>query len=302
MKKCRYVLFAVVGAVLFLVGLDYAYSVLTRIRYTKWEAGIARDAQGVRVDFAPYQVGEGDVGILFVHGFASSPALFTRMARTLADAGYACRVLRLPGFGEPIEQSARIRADDWLDHVGRELEILRRKHDRVFIVGHSMGGTIALLTAQANPEHVQGLILLGPLFDVSRRRSPMVPPRKWFQISERLMLFTEIFETAFPIDAVDPAVNKLEQRDLFLPRTIYAEMFEISDRANGLERLHDIPLLVILATEDKVVNNRATEAFFRDAPHPDSVIHLHTSGHVIPLDRGWEEVTKRVVGFIRDRE
>lgn len=302
MRISRFILIAVLGAGLILTGLDYGYSVLTRIRLAQWEAGIERDAQGVRTDFAPYQLGRGDTGILFVHGFASSPALFGRMARVLGDEGYVCRVLRLPGFGEPIERSARIRADDWLDHVAGELDILRRECDRVFLVGHSMGGTIALLTAQAHPDQVQGLILLAPLFDVSRKRSPMVPPRKWFQISERLMLFTEVFETAFPIDAVNPAVKKLEQRDLFLPRPIYTEMFEISDRANGMARLHDMPLLVILGTEDQVVNNVASEAFFRNYPGADKVIQHHHAGHVIPLDVGWEDVTARMAEFIRERE
>src|SRR5262249_13628170 len=73
-------------------GIDFAYALLMKRRYARWEAGIERDPDGVRRGCREYTVGNGDTAVLFVHGFADAPTVYQRMAPALAEKGFTCRV------------------------------------------------------------------------------------------------------------------------------------------------------------------------------------------------------------------
>src|SRR5206468_12893176 len=78
------------------VGGDLLYSLVVGHLYRRWEAGIERDADGVRLGCREFTLGEGKDAVLLVHGFGDSPAIFRRIAPALAAKGFACHALRLP--------------------------------------------------------------------------------------------------------------------------------------------------------------------------------------------------------------
>lgn len=281
-----------------LVG-DFAYSRVIDARHRKWERTATYNGDGLRAGYAPYTVGQGPVALLFIHGFGSSPAVFDRMAPRLAERGFTCRVLRLPGFGEPLDRYAAVTRAQWRQTVETEARQLRATHRAVWLVGHSMGGTLAWDTAQRHPELCDGLVLLAPLVEVSSRRSLALSPRRLFRVGDALLPFSDVFETCFPMDAHDPAVGELEARDRFIPRSVYQEMFALLDEARAAAPVARVPLLVSVAPQDLVVDSRAAEKFFGRAHAPAlKIIHAERSGHVIPLDYGWEEQAGAAADFI----
>jgi abhydrolase domain-containing protein 6 len=111
--------------------------------------------------------------ILFLHGLGDTAYPWNRLTRGLT----ACRarlLVDLPGIGSPDWPSRRDvgpdRANADADDVLRALEdvILAESPDQpVVLVGHSLGGTIALRLAAKLPERVGALVLItaptGPL-------------------------------------------------------------------------------------------------------------------------------------------
>src|SRR5690606_6032951 len=83
--------------ILWLLG-DLGYSLIVGSRLRGWESGLTRNTEGVRVEGEAYTLGEGPAAILFVHGFAESPANFRPMVEHFANRGFTCRAMRLPGF------------------------------------------------------------------------------------------------------------------------------------------------------------------------------------------------------------
>lgn len=111
-------------------------------------------------------LGQGEPTLLLLHGFGSSLFSWRDVSEPLARVGTVVAFDR-PAFGlterplpgdwngeNPYSIDAQVRlAIGLLDELGVENAIF---------VGHSAGGSIAVLTALRHPERVQGLVLVSP--------------------------------------------------------------------------------------------------------------------------------------------
>lgn len=289
--------------VLAVVLIDWGYSRWVGYRYRQWEATIERDASGVRADFQAISAGEGDHAVLLVHGFASSPKIFYRYIDYFSRHDVHVRAVRLPGFGDVLEVAREVRAEDWINAVVRESRALREKHDSVWIISHSLGGAVSLAALQGEPDLVDGLILLAPLFDVSRVRSPLVEPRSLFRFGQRLRLTTDLLESILPVDARDPALREWENdfRDRFIPLSIYEALFEVAEKARATRLSKDFPVALVLSTSDEIIDPHSAKAWLeRQSLQRQRVIWVKSSGHLLMVDTGWEATLLTVVEFMRE--
>lgn len=99
----------------------------------------------------PFLLGNGPVGCLLLHGFSSSPEEMTYLGAFLADSGHTVLGVRLAGHGTNPEALRRTRWCDWLLSVEEGLALLRARTDRCFVIGQSMGGMVALVSAAVYP-------------------------------------------------------------------------------------------------------------------------------------------------------
>lgn len=109
---------------------------------------------------ASIESGKGKQTLVFIHGLGSyAKAWQPNMAEL--QAKYRCIALDLPGYGKsdkPAEQTY-----DLPYYVAQIADFIRiRKLKQVVLVGHSMGGQIAMLTALTHPDLVRRLVLVAP--------------------------------------------------------------------------------------------------------------------------------------------
>ena len=102
--------------------------------------------------------GSGDTAIFFLHYFGGSSRSWNEVVDAMAST---CRCIApdLRGFGQSSAPAAYHVADSTDD-----MEALRAalNIERFILVGHSMGGKIALEWASRQPEGLQNLLLLAP--------------------------------------------------------------------------------------------------------------------------------------------
>ena len=245
----------------------------------------------------------GSPALLLVHGFADGPSVFAKIAPLLADSGFAVRAMHLPGSGIPPAQMAGTTLSAWRTAIDREIAGLRENEpDRpVWLVGHSLGGALAFDAALRPENRVAGLVLLAPLVDVSRARSPVLAPRRWFQILDRLLLFSDVVESRLPADLHDPDARAAYRTDKFIHRDVYRALFDAMDAIRPRAAEWRGPLFMAIAPADQIVDSAATRFFFAASnAAPARLAEIHAAGHVLPLDYGHDKLAAKIARFIRE--
>jgi alpha-beta hydrolase superfamily lysophospholipase len=189
-----------------------------------------------RADIRPVTLNpSGAPALLLIHGFADGPSVFARMAPALAVSGLAVRGMRLPGSGLPPGEMAGITLESWRTAIDCEIQALRETNPArpVWLLGHSLGGTLAFDAALRPENAIAGLALLAPLVEVSRARSLLLHPRQWFEILDRLLIFTRTIESRLPKDLHDPAARATYVTDKYVHRDIYRALFNTVDAIAG---------------------------------------------------------------------
>jgi len=100
--------------------------------------------------------------MVLLHGFADVAASFDGVAPALADAGLRVLAPDLRGFGESdrVSGGGYYHFPDYVADVDALVRALVPEPEPFFLVGHSMGGTVATLFAGARERRVKKLALL----------------------------------------------------------------------------------------------------------------------------------------------
>lgn len=295
-----YLLAALIAVPAFVVLGDLLYYLVAKYRYGRWEAGIERDAEGVRLGCREFTLGDGEDAILLVHGYGDSPSVFQRMAPGLAAKGFTCHAVRLPQHALTMARYKTTSAAQWCEAVRSAIKDLRGRYKRVYLLAHSLGAAVSVEAVSDAAASVDGMVLLAPLFDVSNRRSPLLPVRMWYRFLDSVLVFTDVIQMTFPPDLWDKSALPLTREDKFIPRVVIREVFRLLARNHERARTFRTPLLMILARHDLVVDNAAAEHFFREcAAQPKRLRYVENAGHMLPIDLGWEALVDEAADFFR---
>ena len=103
--------------------------------------------------------GQGDTALIFLHGFGSSSRSWHEVVSALSDK-YRCIAPDLRGFGDSEATRRGYSVEDGADDMAALIEALGV--EKFVIIGHAMGGKIALEWAARRPQGLQKVILLAP--------------------------------------------------------------------------------------------------------------------------------------------
>lgn len=137
--------------------------------------------------------------VLIAHGAGEHSGRYGHVAARLNAEGYAVFALDHRGHGHSSGPRALItRMDDAVADLHSLARIAAQRHPDLpqFLLGHSLGGTIALRYAVAHGEELRGLILSGPLAALEDAPLPL-----------RLVVpVLSAVAPRLPVLAVDPAL------------------------------------------------------------------------------------------------
>jgi pimeloyl-ACP methyl ester carboxylesterase len=128
---------------------------------------------GLRVEYRGLNAGRADAPIaVFLHEGLGSIAMWRDWPQTLCDAlGLRGLVYSRPGYGRSTPRAADVKwsvdfmhrqADDVLPALLDTLGVDAAERRRMWLIGHSDGGSIALLYAAAFPDALAGVVVLAP--------------------------------------------------------------------------------------------------------------------------------------------
>lgn len=117
-----------------------------------------------------YREGAGKHAVLLLHGIAGSPAHFRDLVSVIPE-DFSVYAILLDGHGGSVTDFSRSSMSKWKRQVQDTLERLFARHEKVVIVGHSMGTLFAVQAAIDHPGRIPALFLLN------------VPTRPWVRFS-----------------------------------------------------------------------------------------------------------------------
>ncbi len=219
----------------------------------------------------------GAVPVVFLHGAGGSAAMWTQLHAVLGS-DRPVYALDLPGHGRSapldgpitIERYAAV-ARAFLDAAGLA---------RAAVVGHSMGGAIALTLALDLPARLAGLVLAG-----AGARLRVLPeiieaiPRDFEGAVERICRLC--YGPAASPEVV--ARGMAEMRNV--PPPVLLGDFVACDRFDVRERLPSIPVPTLVAVGDQDVMTPPRYAAFLADRIPGARLHtVPGAGHMLPVE------------------
>ncbi len=143
---------------------DWDREAFSRERHAKLNAKETATESGEPFLFLPADV-PAPLGIVAVHGFLASPAEMYSLGRRLATHDLPVIGVRLKGHGTSPWDLRERCYEDWLDSVRRGYAIMSGLARRIYVVGFSSGGALALMLAAERPERLAGVVAVNvPLY------------------------------------------------------------------------------------------------------------------------------------------
>jgi carboxylesterase len=224
-------------------------------------------------------------GVLLGHGFTGSPVSLREWARFLADRGFAVRLPVLAGHGTRWQDLARTPAESWYESYENAYRELAHTTDTVVAAGLSMGGTLALRLAAAQP--VAGVVVVNPALAIADRRA------RYAGLLKYLLRSTPAIANNIRKEGVDEGAY---------PRTPVAAVAELYRLvADAVTRLPAVtaPALVFRSDTDAVVAENSIALLERHLGSPDlEIVRLANSYHVATMDHDAQLIFDRTVEFI----
>lgn len=242
------------------------------------------------VDASPYDLGPAESGtaVLCMHGLSGTPYEVRPVAEALAAAGLRARGIALPGHCTSPEDLARTSRHAWVDAAGAALDELRAQHDRVVLVGVSMGGVVALRVAQE--AKVDALVTIGSPLELDA-------PIRWFvPLVKHLM---PMLEKRGGSDIRDAAARERHPGYSVMPLAAVHELIRLQSEVKpGLGRV-ETPLLVAHGAHDRTSHPRNAQ-MIHDGVGSEvrEIVMYERSGHVVPVDHDGRALSERVVVFL----
>lgn len=226
--------------------------------------------------------GTGEPTLVFLHYFGGSSQSWLAVIEHLADAS-RCIAPDLRGFGESPATVGQYAMTDYADDLEGMVEALGLA--RYILVGHSMGGKIALAFATRQPTGLRALMLVAP--------SPP-SPEPMLELERSRLLTTHgeraaAEETARKITARPLASSQFEQivadnlRSSEAAWRAWLKYGSREDFSRSMEKIA-VPVLVIVGEADPVLSPRLLEQQVVNRIAGARLVIVPGAGHLLPFE------------------
>jgi acylglycerol lipase len=245
--------------------------------------------------------------LLIIHGVGEHSDRYQNIIDELKKKNISIYSFDLRGHGRSGGKKGHIRSfTDYIQDINIFIKLIRAEEKKLplIMLGHSMGGLIALKYILEHPEDAKGLILSSPYLKTAME----IPAWKSFLgrllsgIVPGLSMPTGLDPQGISSDrevvdayAKDPLVHSLVSTRWFTETNSARE--ECITRGSELK----MPVLIFHGKEDEIVDCRGTEEFYKNCNPKNCTLHLfdglrHETMNEVEPER--KKVLKMISGWI----
>lgn len=230
---------------------------------------------------------------VLIHGINGSPEDMEELGASLEGAGFAARVLLLPGHGTSVRDFALHGWDEWKAAVERAADDALAQGAPTFLLGHSLGAALSLAVASERPR-LAGVVAMCP------------PVRLYDPLTRALGALGRVapYLPAWGEDIRDRRGARLRYRREVYRWTATASLRTLMEALPRLRRqlpAISVPTFIIAARHDHVVPVRdGREAFALVGAERKELLVLHHSFHAVTKDVERHTVAERALAFCQE--
>ena len=227
---------------------------------------------------------------LCLHGLTGTPYETRSVAEALVARGVRAKAPVLAGHAGGPKLLAATKKRAWLRTAERAFEALRAEHERVYLVGVSMGGLLSLRLAQTRP--VDALVVIGtPLV-----LAPPVP--QLLPIVRRIFRFRRKAGSGIR----DPKARAEHPTIAAMPMASVAELIAL--QALVIPDLPKVtaPILIAHGRLDETARPRDAERIHAEVGSSEKeLFFLDRSGHIATVDYDRAALARAAADFLGRR-
>jgi carboxylesterase len=239
-------------------------------------------------------------GVLIVHGFASSVDSVSGIEPQLKLLGIPTGMPVLRGHGQSSPAALRGATwHDWMADAEVGLQALSSKAERVAVVGHSMGGLVALNLAADHAAEVDCIILAAAGI---RLGNPLAPGRPLHFLQS---LVSRVFKKwdLLP-EYADPSLARFDTNYHWAPMDAIVSFLEFSELTR--RRLAEVkaPTLILHSRKDTAAVPENADIIWKGISTPveqKQIVWFERTSHEMFQDCEREAVVGAVVNYVRQR-
>ena len=228
--------------------------------------------------------------VLFVHGAGGSQFSWS-FQKSFFEREFNPIIIELPGHGESGGEGEG-EITKYAEHVSSFLKALDL--ERLFLVGHSMGGAIVQTLALTHPKLTKGMVLVGTGARLKVFPAVLEGIQNHFEETVRRIV-RYAYSRKAPLALIEPGIENLMTCRL---QVLYGD-FLACDRFDLMKEVEkiDLPTLVICGSEDEMTPVKYSEYLHHQIGHSKLEI-LPNAGHMVMMESP-DAFNQTVSEFIR---
>jgi carboxylesterase len=239
-------------------------------------------------------------GVLILHGFASSLDSVRAVESALLPLGYSIHMPILRGHGAQSPEALRGTTwNDWLADAEASLDASLAEAKRIIVIGHSMGGLLALNLAADHPEKLDSIVLVAAALQLA---SPLASGRPLhFLLPVIRRLFTR---WDLPPEYTDKSLAQFDTNYRWAPMDAIISFLELSRLTQ--QRLPEVrvPAHILQSHKDTTTAPISADTIYQSISTPIGQRHIvwfEKSSHEMLQDCESASICGNILDYVRER-
>lgn len=246
------------------------------------KTGTFGGSDGVKIFYRHYSAGCESAHFVIVHGLGEHSGRYVNVVERLLPRDISIWIPDLRGHGKSEGKRGHVlNFVQYLMDLRSMIELARdgmNDQGKLFLLGHSMGGLIALYFAQQFTEMIDGVLVSSPALGM------VIEVPAWKKILGSIMssiwpgltMGNELDATKISHDqnVVSAYVNDPFVHDRVSTR-FFTELMAAMEAVNQQVSSIQNPILMQVAGDDHLVSARAAVHFFEKLKVPDKTLHVY---------------------------
>lgn len=268
-----------------------------------WQQEII-DFKGQKVEYGKGVPLEPKGIVVVVHGFAEHMGRYSELISFLQNEGYGVYAINHLGHGGSGETRGHVKDFfDMVDSVNKLVELAKKENKNIFMLGHSMGGLISAAYGIRYPNVLKGQIFSAPALGVKLPKlvqfflkvGRLIIPKKTVEnkVANEISKDAKVVEDYLNDEKVLKSATINFYYEVFLKGTAF-----VSKRIKE----YNYPFLIMHGTEDKIIDYRLSEKFYKEAASADKEIKIYQGLYHEILNEPEKEMAKAdILQWLEDK-